>query len=96
MDAAQRKTLIDRLPPHITGTALMPAVEKLRAGRFALSLDASAVEALSLPGLEGLLVIGAAQRARGDPFACTDPSDAFLADLALFGVSLDDFTGAAP
>lgn len=90
------KVLIDRLPARLEGRALMPVIGKLRDGPHNVTLDASQVEALAATGLEGLLVIAATQAARGNSVKIENASEAFLADLALMGVSPDQLRGTAP
>lgn len=81
------KILIDRLPAHPTGAALMPLIEALRDSACEISLDASQVQRLDPTALEGMLVIAKTQAERGNSFEVDAPSEAYLADLALFGAS---------
>ncbi|MEO1796053.1 MAG: STAS domain-containing protein [Pseudomonadota bacterium] len=81
------KILIDRLPAHPTGVALMPLIDALRDGPCEISLDASQVQRLDPSALEGLLVIARTQADRGNSFEVDAPSEAYLADVALFGAS---------
>ncbi|MEM1237826.1 MAG: STAS domain-containing protein [Pseudomonadota bacterium] len=88
--------LIDRLPEHPAGPGLMPVIEKLRSGPHKVTLDGSRVASVDPTGLEALLVIAATQRARGDGFALENPSEAFLEELALMGVSDEQLKGPTP
>lgn len=87
------KTLIDRLPAHPAGSGIMAYVTRMRDGPCKITLDASQVEALTPSALEGLLVIAAEQRERGHDFALENASEAFMSDLALYGVAPEQLKG---
>ena len=93
MVGVRPKKLIDRLPPHPAGDDVMAYIARLREGPCAITLDASLVEAITPSALEGLLVIAQEQRARGNEFALANESDAFLAELALFGIEGEQLKG---
>ena len=93
MAAPRPKLLIDRLPAHPSGAALMPVIERLRTGPHKVTLDASQVETLSPTGLEALLVIAATQEGRDDGFALQNASEAFLAELRMYGVRPEQLKG---
>ncbi|MEM9349016.1 MAG: hypothetical protein AAGA47_02050 [Pseudomonadota bacterium] len=95
MAQARAKTLIDRLPAHACAAPLSTIIAKLRDGPYKVTLDASLVEGLEPADLEAMLVISQTQNARGDAFRLNSPSEAFLADIARYGVTPEQLKGPA-
>ncbi|MEM9435968.1 MAG: STAS domain-containing protein [Pseudomonadota bacterium] len=96
MATARAKMLIDRLPAQPSAASLSAIITKLKAGPCKVKIDGSLVARLDPGCLEALLVIARTQCARGDAFRLEAPSDAFLEEIARFGVPADLLKGPTP
>lgn len=78
------------LHPRLDLAAAAPLAGELRAARGRpVSLDAGSVERLGGQCLQVLLSAAATWRSEATAFAVSAPSENFLADLGLLGLSID-------
>ncbi|WP_147124723.1 STAS domain-containing protein [Shimia ponticola] len=77
--------IIDRLSAVPNANDLAPIVGKLRNGPCNITLDGALVERLNDTAFQTLAMLHKTQTKRGDGFTLHSPSDALMADLALFG-----------